>query len=107
MPVPEWFRSDDPEMAGDGVERAKISNVLYLTTPEGGLVDLMMYVHVDPIGERFSPDLVACLDTHHCRVSVRFSNDRLVSYQVKRRTVESIVEYFESRVSVAAPEVRN
>ena len=80
MPVPEWFRSDDPETAGDGVERAKISNVLYLTTLEGGLVDLMMYVHVDPIGERFSPDLVACLDTHHCRVSVRFSNDRLVSY---------------------------
>ena len=106
-PAPEWFRSDDPEAAGDGIERAKISNVLYVTSPEGGLEDVLMHVYVDPSGERFSPHLLACLDTHHCRVSVKFSNDRLVSYPVRRRTVESIVEYFAERVSVAAPEVRN
>ena len=107
MPAPGWFRSDDPETAGDGVERARISNLLYVTTPQGGLEDVLMYVYVDPGGERFSPHLLACLDTHHCRVSVRLSNDRLASYQVKRRTVESIVEYFAARGSVAAPEVRN
>ena len=81
--------------------------MLYVTSAEGGLEDVLMYVHVDPSGERFSPHLLACLDTHHCRVSVKFSNDRLVSYPVRRRTVESIVEYFAERVSVAAPEVRN
>ena len=31
----EWFRSDDPEAAGDGVEGAKITSVLYVTTAEG------------------------------------------------------------------------
>ena len=107
MPAPEWFRSLDPETTGDGVERARVSNVLYVTTPEGGLVDLLLYVYVDPGGERFSPDFLACLDSHHCRVSVRFSNDRLASCQVKRRNVDLIVKYFAERVSVAAPEVRN
>ena len=107
IPAPEWFRSGDPETAGDGVERARIASVLYVTTPEGGLVDLLMYVHVDPRGERFSPDLLACLDTHHRRVSVRFANDRLASCYVKRRKVESIVEYFAARVAIAAPEVRS
>ena len=106
MPAPEWFRSQDPGTTADGVERAKISNVLYVTTPEGGLVDLLMYVYVNPSGERFNPDLLACLGTHHCRVSFRFSNDRLASYQVKRRIVEPIVEYFAARVSVAAPKMR-
>ena len=106
MPAPEWFWSQDPGTTGDGVERAKISDVLYVTTPEGGLVDLLMYVYVDPSGERFNPDPLACLDTHHCRVSVRFSNYRLASYQVKRRTVESIVEYFAARISGAAPKMR-
>ena len=53
-PAPGWLRSNDPETAGDGVERARISNVLYVTTPQGGLEDLLMYVHVDPGGERSS-----------------------------------------------------
>ena len=103
-PAPGWFRSDDPETAGDGVERARTSNLLYVTTPQGGPEDLLMYVHVDPGGERFSSDLLACPDTHHCRVPVRFSKDRLASYPVRRRTVESIVEYLAARGSVAAPE---
>ena len=106
-PAPGWFRSNDPETAGDGVERARISNLLYVTTLQGGPVDVLMYVHLDPGGERFSPDLLACPDTHHCRVPVGFSNDRLASYRVRRRTVGSIVEYLAARGSVAAPEVRS
>ena len=54
-----------------------------MTSPEGGLEDVLMYVYVNPSGERFGPHLLACLDTHHCRVSVKFSNDRLVSYPVR------------------------
>ena len=80
--------------------------MLYVTTREGRLEDVLMYVYVDQGGKRFRPDLLACLDTHHCRVSVKFSYDRLVSYPVRGRTVESIVECFAENVSVAAPEGR-
>ena len=66
-----------------------------------------MHVYVDPTGERCISHLLAYLDTHYSRLSVKFSSDRLASCQVKRRTVELIAEYFEARVSVAAPEVRD
>ena len=107
MPAPERFRSGDPETKGDGVGRARIGDVLYVTTPEGGLVDLPVYAHVDTGGEGFSPDLLACLYTYHRRVSTRFSNHRQASCQVKRRKVESIVEGFAARVAVTAPEPRD
>lgn len=106
MPAPERFRSGDLETKGDGAGRARIGDVLCVTTLVGGLVDLPIYVDVAPGGEVFSPDLLACLYTHHCRVSARFSNDRQASCQVKRRKVESIVEYFASRIAVAAPALR-